>query len=277
MHSSAKACQGTNEQPWFVLNAMKGFTQYKPQIKGISQIYRFQAGGSSDVTFAIPDGCIDIMFDCTGNKPSAKICGSTLRAQNAKLKSGHEYLGVRFTPGALPSYLNVSAKELISQRLNLFDIVHDRDHLFEKLITSQSFNNQVQIIQHHFAREEFSKPSNKTQAALNAINTCYGNIQINELERVTGISKRTLQRLFREELGISPKEFSRIVRCQSAVNQINQLSEVTFIDLAHDLGFSDQPHFMREFKSLVSSTPFAYRRKILENSYASKIKKVSTM
>lgn len=272
MRTSQKACQGTTEQPWFVLNATKEFTQYKPRINGISQIYRFQAGGSStNATFAIPDGCIDIMFDCTGTTPNAKICGSTLRAQNAKLKSGHEYFGVRFIPGALPRYLNISARELISQRLNLFDLVNKRDHLLEALITSQDFNSQVQIIQHHFAREGLSKPSNKTQVALYAINERSGNIKINELESITNISKRTLQRLFREELGISPKEFSRIVRCQSAVNQINQLSEVTFIDLAHNLGFSDQPHFMREFKNLVSSTPFAYQRKILESSYTSRI------
>lgn len=275
MRTSAKACQGTSEQPWFVLNAMKGLTQYKPQVKGLSQIYRFQAGASSDATFAIPDGCIDIMFDCSESTPSAKICGSTLQAQNAKLKPGHEYLGVRFTPGALPRYLNISAKELISQRLNLFDLAQDRDHLLEQLISNQNFNHQVQIIQHHLSGEEFSKPSNKTQVAMNAIHECSGNIQINELETLTGISKRTLQRLFREELGISPKEFSRIVRCQSAVNQINQLSEVTFIELAHNLGFSDQPHFMREFKNLVSSTPFAYQRKILESSYASRIQQVS--
>lgn len=274
MRTPAKACYGTSEQPWFVLNAMKGFAQFQPQVKNISQIYRFQAGVQAGATFAIPDGCIDIMFDCSGSSPSAKLCGSTLRAQNAKLITGHDYIGVRFTPGVLPKYLNVCAKELINKRLNLFDLIQDRDFLLEQLISNQDFNAQTQIIQQHLAKEAFSNPSNKTLIALDTIIERSGNIQISELESLTGISKRTLQRLFREELGVSPKEFSRIIRCQTAVNHINQLSEVTFIELANSLGFSDQPHFMREFKNLVSSTPFAYQRKILESSYASRIQQI---
>lgn len=262
---------GTGEQPWFVINATDEVYQYSPNIPGISQIYRFQAGERSDATFAIPDGCVDIMFDCSEFTPEAKICGSTLSAENAKLKKGHYYFGVRFAPGALLKSLDVSAKQLISQRLDLFDITQDDQCLLEQLVLNKDFYQQAQIIEKYFLQETLVTPSSKTQAALEVILHHKGNIQVAQIEEYTGISKRTLQRLFSEELGLSPKAFSRIIRCQSAINLINNASDIKLIELANDLGFSDQPHFMREFKKLISSTPYDYRKQIIKSSYRSKI------
>lgn len=43
------------------------------------------------------------------------------------------------------------------------------------------------------------------------------------------------------------------------------------IDLAFDLGFSDQSHFLREFKQLVSTTPQHYQRTLTQNVYHERI------
>jgi len=70
---------------------------------------------------------------------------------------------------------------------------------------------------------------------------------------------------------MSPKTYSRIIRCQSAVYQINHGEKVTFSDLAYDLGFTDQPHFLREFKRLVKATPLNYQHRVKDASYLNKI------
>ncbi|WP_411020101.1 helix-turn-helix domain-containing protein, partial [Salmonella sp. ZJJH21_0028] len=70
-----------------------------------------------------------------------------------------------------------------------------------------------------------------------------GNIQIQDLERYSGFSARTLQRQFRSDLGLTPKGFSRAIRCQSAIYDIHHRENIIFSDLACDLGFSDQSHF----------------------------------
>ena len=262
---------GTGEQPWFVIHSQSDVYQYTPRIHGVSQIYRFQAGEHSDATFAIPDGCVDIMFDCTEQSPSAKICGSTVCAQNAKLKKGHHYFGVRFMPGMILKSFDISTKELISQRLNLFDFVQDKTSLLEQLVAPQDFSTQAQIIEQYLIHDTIVAPSSKTQTVIEAIIQHSGNIQVAQIEQLTGISKRTMQRLFSDEIGLSPKAFCRIVRCQSAIRTINQTSDLRLIELANDLGFSDQPHFMREFKKLISSTPCDYQKQIFKSSYASRI------
>lgn len=52
---------------------------------------------------------------------------------------------------------------------------------------------------------------------------------------------------------------------------MNTQHDVSFSELALDLGFSDQSHFLRDFKKLVSTTPCDYQRKIVQNAYSDRI------
>ncbi|WP_236037331.1 helix-turn-helix domain-containing protein [Marinomonas vulgaris] len=47
---------------------------------------------------------------------------------------------------------------------------------------------------------------------------------------------------------------------------------VAFSDLACDLGFSDQSHFLREFKKLVSVTPLDYLHQVKQETYVSRLR-----
>lgn len=71
---------------------------------------------------------------------------------------------------------------------------------------------------------------------------------------------------------MSPKAFGRIMRCQAALHSLHQQGQVSFSDLALDLGFSDQSHFLREFKKLVSTTPLDYQRRTLFEAYRERIR-----
>jgi len=97
-----------------------------------------------------------------------------------------------------------------------------------------------------------------------------GNVRVKDLEALTGFTTRTLQRAFLGDVGMSPKVFSRIVRCQSAAYRIKH-DKIGLSALAFELGFSDQSHFLREFKQLVSATPLEYQKFVREESYFNKI------
>lgn len=70
---------------------------------------------------------------------------------------------------------------------------------------------------------------------------------------------------------MSPKAFLRIIRCQAALDTLNTRHDISFAQLALDLGFSDQSHFLRDFKKLVSTTPCDYQRKMVQNAYTDRI------
>jgi AraC-like DNA-binding protein len=261
-----------SKQPWLVLNSAEKFSLSPSDNQAISHYYSFEPNKSVEQTFAIPDGCVDILFDCDDSHPSAEVFGTPMEAITIELNKGHRYFGMRFVSGVMPDFLNVSAGELVGQHHNLLDIVPQVNQIFEDVVTSSDFSQQVSCLEQFFNNKEMRKSSNLTSQALRGICESNGTIRINELEELTGYTSRTLQRQFRADMGMSPKAFCRIIRCQSAVYGLNHREKVTFSDLACDLGFSDQSHFLREFKKLVHTTPLDYLTRVKHQTYLERIR-----
>jgi AraC-like DNA-binding protein len=84
--------------------------------------------------------------------------------------------------------------------------------------------------------------------------------RVDDLVREFAMPRRRLQRLFREYVGASPKWVILRYRLLDAAERIATGEIPNFADLALELGYSDQPHFIRDFKSLVGRTPSEYIR-----------------
>jgi AraC-like DNA-binding protein len=74
-----------------------------------------------------------------------------------------------------------------------------------------------------------------------------------------GMGVRALEKLFRTELGIGPKEVLRRYRLQSAAERLARPDAPACGDLALELGYADQAHFIKDFKAVVGRPPMAYR------------------
>lgn len=72
-------------------------------------------------------------------------------------------------------------------------------------------------------------------------------------ERFT-LNERSLQRLTRRRLGLSPKWLIRRRRLHEAVGRL-QRAEVDLATLAADLGYTDQAHLTRDFRTATGTTP----------------------
>jgi AraC-like DNA-binding protein len=75
-----------------------------------------------------------------------------------------------------------------------------------------------------------------------------------------GMGKRTLQRLFHEYVGVSPKWGIQRYRLHEAAQRLADDPDLSLADLALDLGYCDQAHFVRDFRSVVGRPPAAYAR-----------------
>ncbi len=100
-----------------------------------------------------------------------------------------------------------------------------------------------------------------------SLNTCRIGASVNRLLRAPStsinaladracLSKRQYERVFRETVGMNPKEYSCIVRFQKALWQM-QRGESNYAGIAAECGYSDQSHFIRNFKELSGYTPEA--------------------
>ncbi len=81
-------------------------------------------------------------------------------------------------------------------------------------------------------------------------------ITTNNLGYAILFSKKQFERIFRDYVGMNPKEYARIVRFQRSLWML-QRGDRDFVGIAAECGYSDQSHFIREFKSMTGLTPKA--------------------
>ncbi|MEI2264322.1 AraC family transcriptional regulator [Erwinia sp. CGal63] len=259
------------EQPWFVLNAAKHYSLIASENPAISHFYSFEVASSAEMTLAIPDGCVDIVFDCDPLNPRARVCGTTLEARGADMLHNHHYFGVRFAPGVVPDFLDVMAEEIPDREFSFLEAVPGARLAFEQIVQAETFPRRIALFNAAFTMRLARKASPATQLSIHAMRQRKGNIRVDQLAALTGYTCRTLQRQFRQDTGLSPKAFSRILRCQSALGAMHR-SGCSSSDLAFDLGFSDQSHFLREFKRFVSTTPCDFQRRLAHDAWSHRLR-----
>jgi AraC-like DNA-binding protein len=83
-------------------------------------------------------------------------------------------------------------------------------------------------------------------------------LRAEDLARASGLGLRSLQRLVREQLGLTPKWLIRRYRMQEAAGALAASDAPALADLAASLGFADQAHLTREFRAVIGETPRRY-------------------
>ena len=103
-----------------------------------------------------------------------------------------------------------------------------------------------------------------TMYAVNKIDENRGYININELVERVGYSHCYTDRVFKNAVGLSMKQYANIVRIQRS---LDILGEKNAADVCNDLGYYDQSHFIKDFKKFTLMTPKAYYKKPAEEHF----------
>ncbi len=250
---------------------------------GISHFYAFQLdNGVDQIETSVPDGCIDIIFqyDLNGNNAGASVYGSPLQPHSFDMTSGCRYFGVRFLPGNSPMLVDASMSELINQVLPLCDNNGTNRQLTEMIAHCDDFERQAQLFLEYYRQElrkkqRYSGSYMLNQFLLKEILQHCGNIKISDLAENSGYSVRYVNKVFKEEEGISLKNFSRIIRFQSCMSAITHTDAKTWEDsdgLIARLGYCDQSHLIREFKEFSKRTPGNYLSELKAFGYKHRLK-----
>ena len=118
-----------------------------------------------------------------------------------------------------------------------------------------SSNNPIYCVERmeEFFLANMPKSNNFNFTPFNKIKT----MQVDELKDIYYKSYRSIHRLYRESLNISPKEFLNIQRLRRSINQLHSSQNLT--DIAHNEEFFDQSHMTKEFRKFTSLSPKAFR------------------
>ncbi|PCI35834.1 MAG: hypothetical protein COB60_01640 [Flavobacteriaceae bacterium] len=101
--------------------------------------------------------------------------------------------------------------------------------------------------------------NSRVKQAVGIIASTQGKIKIEALSKEVAYSKRQLNRLFKIQVGVSPKEMAKMYSVQHSIS-IMKKETLPMVDVAYDAGFFDQTHFIKTFKSLCGITPDTFKK-----------------
>ncbi len=128
--------------------------------------------------------------------------------------------------------------------------------LHQQLGNAGSFEERVQIADQFIYSYSFRAPAaDRIELSANEIMRNRGGCRIDCLAHHAGLSIRNFQRMFRQQIGLSPKLYARIVRFESALKTKVSFPHRSWTTVAHEFGYHDQMHMIHDFQQLSGETP----------------------
>jgi AraC-like DNA-binding protein len=169
----------------------------------------------------------------------------------------HGVLGIRLYPAGAYALLATPLRAITGLVVELRDLVGSTaDELIERCREATSAEARFRITAAWIAaRVGGARPVEPAVAwAAAEIESRNGDVPITELRVETGFSKTRLATAFRDQIGVPPKLFARIVRFRRALAMVESGAS-PLADVALAAGYYDQPHFNAEFRELSGLTP----------------------
>lgn len=166
-------------------------------------------------------------------------------------------IALHLTPDGLYHLLRSSLCELPLDALLTTEELFGKwgRNLAEHLEEITSLKAQIafleQALRHKFANVRYRADS--MSPFLDWIDAHHGNVQ--EMATAFCMSRKTLERRFQQRIGLSPKQYSRMIRFRKAYTQLCIGNYAEMMDLVVENGYFDQMHMIKEFKQFVGTTP----------------------
>lgn len=244
-----------------------------PYIKQYWGIENCIANGESYTHRIIPSGFIEMSFyfddlpvalDYSKNLPSQSILSGQLNSFYNISISGHlKMFSISFKPLGAFMFFELPLNEISNQNIPLKALFKDEINKIEDLLyESKTFYDKVDIIEKYLLqllkKKEKIFDYNRISHSLQIINKSRGKTQVEYLSAEACLSRKQFERTFSAFIGLSPKQFIKVIRFQNALFTKHQYPNDSLTKLAYDVGYFDQSHMVNNFKSLSGLSPKQY-------------------
>jgi AraC-like DNA-binding protein len=206
----------------------------------------------------LPYPCVHVVFDAA----RTGIFGLKTGAFDYELKGAGKVCGLRFRAGAFRAFLGRPVHTITDQVLPLSAVFPGIDAAAERAVLGAGGDAAMIEAANRLLRAGLPRPDPQVEriaAILRTVETTPGLTQVEALALGAGMGVRSLQQLFSDYVGVSPKWVIRRYRLHEAADRLANGEEVDLTALALDLGYFDQAHFTSDFRKLVGQSPGQYR------------------
>lgn len=190
---------------------------------------------------------------------TAEITGLVTGKFTYTIKGNGAVLGIKFKPGGFYPFFKKPIDRLTNQIVPLttmFSVTR-----IKKLTSDLHGPDQTLV---DAAEKLLRSKRPEEDATIDAINEILSQIQqdkqlttVQAVCEKNEVSERTMQHAFQRYVGIGLKWIITRYRLQDVIDDIDNGAK-DWASLAQEYGFSDQSHFIRDFKKIVGETPAQY-------------------
>ena len=170
-------------------------------------------------------------------------------------------IGVHFKPGGAFPFLGLPAGDLADTHVDLETLWGPSAHrLRERLCEAKTSDERFQWLEEALSRRlcQHVEKHYAVSAALEIFGKNQAGPRVRETAKYLGLSQRRFIQVFKAEVGMTPKLFSRIQRFQRTRTFIQEDPSPNWTALALDVGYFDQSHLIREFLEFSGLSPTDY-------------------
>ncbi|WP_165021374.1 DUF6597 domain-containing transcriptional factor [Dysgonomonas sp. ZJ279] len=197
----------------------------------------------------MPDGYFDLLISFkSGNIVDTQLTGIWSKMVSLDYLQG-QIIGIRFKPLALYSLLDIRIKDILN---NYCSLPLKAWGLNDEIIETKSDKSVLEVIK--YIDESLllliknEKEDIKLKYLFEQIGESSGITSIQSISDSVGLSARHINRKMNELIGISTKDYAKIVRFKDSLARIKK-------DKSDFIGYFDQSHFIKDFKKYTGFTP----------------------
>jgi len=167
-------------------------------------------------------------------------------------------VGAQLLPGASELLFGVPADELAGRHTPLEDLWgQSAVTIRERLLEGGSLERRLDIFESLLVAR-LPRIHGLHPAVAHALEQFTTTADVREVVRQTGYSHRRFIALFQRAVGLTPKLYCRVLRFQHGLELTAAEQSPSRVDVAIIAGYSDQPHFNRQFREFAGLTPSEY-------------------
>lgn len=250
------------------------FVEHLVYFEGLSAAHnldRFLPDGNTELLIELNDSPQYIYDNETLEKiqtcRQAWVSGVRTRPITIPSGNGSRMLVVAFSKGkAFPFYRFPMS--------DLTDLVVDADLIFgstvlqlrEQLLCAKSIDQMFHLVERFLMQQ--ARDAIIEDASARCVDFAVASIlhsptfhRFHQLSHEIGYSQKHFISLFKEKVGISPKQYLKIIRFQKTIHAIEKQDTLRWNDIALNSGFYDQAHFIHDFKLFSGFTPREYMKR----------------
>ena len=213
-------------------------------------------GRTASVTL-LPHPCVNLVLD----RGRLGVAGVGRDRFSYTYRGTGRVFGVKFRPGAFLPFLGRPLVEITGSVLPAERLWGPAAGALATRLTATAGVDGLIGLAEEFLRARWPPDDPQVELVGRIVAAMLHDRTISRVDDVTerfGLTARTLQRLFQRYVGVSPKWVLRRYRLHEAAAALAREQHRPWAEVAADLGYFDQSHFIRDFTAAIGLTPGAY-------------------